>query len=140
MLRDDIDGGPADRTVSFVWAGAAYEIDLSEKNVGEFESILAPYVAAARRAGGRGGRRAGRVARRANSSANGSAGAGVDLAVVRSWASAHGHTVAARGRISAAVLDAYRADSSGASTPTRRRAATRSAAPRKRAKAATRSA
>src|ERR1700722_20078942 len=136
MLRDDIDGSPAERTVAFVWGGAGYEIDLSKKNLAEFEAILAPYITAARRAGGRAasgrGRGATRSAARSRSTANGAAGAGVDLAAVRSWADANGHAVAARGRISAAVLDAYAARGAssgsprtGATTTARKRAATK---------------
>jgi Lsr2 len=144
MLRDDIDGGSADRTVAFVWGGAGYEIDLSKKNLAEFEAILTPYIAAARRVGGRAaaGRGATRSATRRRSTANGAAGSGVDLAAVRSWAAANGHAVAARGRISATVLDAYatRGASSGSSrsataTTARKRAATKSTANgRRRAK------
>jgi hypothetical protein len=151
MLRDDIDGSTAERTVAFVWGGAGYEIDLSKKNLAEFEAILAPYLTAARRVGGRAtslrGRGASRSGARGRSSANGAAGAGIDLGAVRSWAEANGHAVAARGRISATVLDAYaaRGASSGSpragATTARKRAATkRVASGRRRTKAPAKSA
>jgi hypothetical protein len=93
--------------VSFSWDGTTYEIDLSKKNIAEFAALLEPYVAAGRRVGGR-GRRAGRPARVTRGGS--SAPSGVDLAAVRTWAAANGHAVAARGRISATVLDAFQAD------------------------------
>jgi hypothetical protein len=141
LLRDDLDGSTAERTVRFTWDGANYEIDLSKKNIAELGALLEPFVAAGRRSTGR-GRSAGRVARSGRGSKSGSNGSGVDLAAVRTWAAANGHVVAERGRISVAVLDAFRADSAGstgtagggAAKPTRRRT-TKRATP-SRAKAA----
>lgn len=98
-LIDDLDGSKADRTVSFAFDGTAYEIELSKKNAAAFEKVLKPYVAAARKArrspAARTGR--GRVA-----------ASGENLAAVREWARANGHAVSDRGRIPAAVLEAYR--------------------------------
>jgi hypothetical protein len=139
MLRDDIDGGAADRTVTFVWAGAGYEIDLSQKNLAGFEAALAPYVAAARRVGGRRSparaRRSDRAAGRGRATSAPSA-TGVDLAAVRGWAGANGYAVAARGRISAAILDAYQAaGGADAPAPARKRAPAKTAATRGRRRA-----
>ena len=69
-LTDDLDGGKADRTVSFSYAGAAYEIDLSKKNAGALEKVLAPYIGAARRAprSSRGGRASAGAGSRSNRS------------------------------------------------------------------------
>jgi hypothetical protein len=50
-LEDDLDGGPADETVRFGLAGAAYEIDLSTKNARAFRTQLAPYLDHGRKAG-----------------------------------------------------------------------------------------
>jgi hypothetical protein len=113
-LRDDLDGSTAERTVGFSWDGASYEIDLSKKNIAELTAALAPYVAAGRTVSV--GRRAarGRVAR---SGASAGPRAGVDLAAVRVWAAANGHAVAARGRISATVLDAFQSASGGSTKP-----------------------
>jgi hypothetical protein len=131
VLRDDLDGATAERTVSFTWDGASYEIDLSKKNIAELSAVLAPYVAAGRRSGGV-GRRSGRVARTERAARGAAQTVGTDLAAVRSWAAANGHVVAARGRISTAVLDAFRSESGDAKPVTRRGVGKRTAAARKR--------
>lgn len=100
-LVDDLDQSDAATTIRFGWQGASYEIDLSEKNAKAFEDALARYLQAARRVSGRGRQAAGRGARR---SATGPARA---LTGIREWAANHGYTVAARGRIPAAVVEAY---------------------------------
>lgn len=100
QLVDDIDGGPADETVSFSLDGVSYEIDLSEKNAASFRDALAQYVGPARRAGGRAaGRSSGRTSRRAPGDNK--------TAQIREWARANGHQVNERGRIAATVADAY---------------------------------
>lgn len=94
ILEDDIDGGPADETVTFGLDGVTYEIDLNEKNASALRDALARYTGNARRAGGR--RSTGRkTATKSNTSE------------VREWARANGHTVSDRGRISADVMAAY---------------------------------
>jgi hypothetical protein len=98
LLVDDIDGGPADETVSFSLDGVSYEIDLSSKNAASFRDSLAQYVGTARRAGGRGtGRTSGR--RRAPGDNR--------TAQIREWARTNGHKVNERGRIPATVIEAY---------------------------------
>ena len=98
-LTDDLDGRKAERTVRFGLDGASYEIDLSKKNALTLEKALAPYVAAGRavRATHSRGRRP--SARRASN----------DVGAIREWARQNGHHVSDRGRISATVLEAYRA-------------------------------
>jgi hypothetical protein len=102
-LIDDLDGGDAQRTVTFAWDGRAYEIDLSKKNVTAFEKIMKPYLAAARsvRATGSstGRRPAGTSSRRPQR----------DLQAVREWARANGHQLSDRGRIPVSVIAAYEA-------------------------------
>ena len=49
-LVDDIDGGEADETVAFDLEGKNYQIDLSKTHAAQLREVLAPYVAAARRA------------------------------------------------------------------------------------------
>jgi hypothetical protein len=100
---DDIDGGKADRTITFAVDGITYEIDLSKRNAAGFEKALKPYVEAARRvrrspnkAATRGGRRGRRES-------------GPDLAAVREWARENGHAISDRGRVPAAILEAYTA-------------------------------
>ncbi|MCW2491776.1 MAG: putative Lsr2-like protein [Frankiales bacterium] len=101
-LVDDLDGGTAERTVSFAWDGKSYEIDLSKKNIAAFERAIRPYLTAARtpRSTSGGGPRQGR---RAVSTRR------TDLPAIRDWARANGHEVSDRGRIAAGVVEAYEA-------------------------------
>jgi len=99
VLEDDLDGSPADETVTFALDGVTYEIDLNEKNAGRLRDALAPFVGHARRASGR---------RQATGRAQAPrGGARRDLADVREWARTNGHKVSDRGRISAEVQAAY---------------------------------
>jgi hypothetical protein len=97
VLVDDIDGTPAEETVSFALDGKEYEIDLNAKNAGKLRDALAPYVGHARRAAGR--RRGGRAA----------AANGPSPADIRAWARDNGFDVPDRGRVSTEVRDAYNA-------------------------------
>jgi hypothetical protein len=103
-LVDDLDGSDADETVTFGLDGSTYDIELSAKNAAALRDALAPYMSTARKAGSGGGSRG----RRAASSAPRRA-AGNESAEIRSWARANGHQVNERGRIPAAVVDAFRA-------------------------------
>jgi Lsr2 len=100
---DDLDGGKAERTVTFAVDGSSYEIDLSKKNAAAFAKALKPYVEAARKIR----RSPGKTA--ARGSARHRRHDGTDLAAVREWARANGHSVSDRGRIPAAILEAYAA-------------------------------
>ncbi len=51
QLVDDIDGSPADETVSFSLDAKAYEIELSKKNAASLRRALIPYIDKARAAG-----------------------------------------------------------------------------------------
>ena len=98
VLVDDVDGGPADETVSFSLDGVAYEIDLTSENAAKLLDAMAPWVGHARRVGGRtraGGRRG---------SARTSGGKNSEI---REWARANGYSVSDRGRIPAEVKAAY---------------------------------
>ena len=86
--------------MSFTYQGAAYEIDLSKKNLAAMDKTLAPYVAAARKV---------TPARRATTRSRASGSAKADLAAIREWANANGHKVSDRGRIAADVQTAYHA-------------------------------
>ena len=97
FLEDDLGGGDADETLGFGLDGRAYEIDLSKKNASALRKALAPYVAAARKVSSRGG--AASRAPRASS--------GPDAATLRAWAIENGYEVNARGRVSAAIREAY---------------------------------
>jgi Lsr2 len=98
-LVDDLDGGTAERTVTFSWDGHTFEIDLSKKNIAALDNALKPYVGAARRVRSTGTRVSARrgSAKRAN------------MPDIREWARANGHEVSDRGRIPVAVVEAYEA-------------------------------
>ena len=100
ILVDDMDGGSADETVSFALDGVSYEIDLSDKNAKAFRDSMAQYVGLARRVGGRAARGTGGSRRRSGSGDN-------RTAQIREWARSNGHQVNERGRIPAAVVEAY---------------------------------
>ncbi len=100
MLIDDVDGSEGAETVTFALDGVTYEIDLSEKNAAKMRGDLASWVGHGRRVSGRSS--ASRPARKAS-------GGGTDSSAVREWARSNGHEVSERGRISAAVMDAYNA-------------------------------
>lgn len=86
-------------TVSFVFDGVGYEVDLTLAERETFEKAVAPYIAV--------GRRAGRPGRKASSSA--SATGGPDAKQVRAWAQEQGLDVPARGRVPASIVEAYEA-------------------------------
>ena len=102
-LTDDLDGSKADRTVTLDYGGVSYEIDLNRKYATTLEKSLAPDIAAARKAATRS-----RCAGRTRTDSQPTGGSGTDLAAVRHWArSSNGYEISDRGRIPAAVLDAY---------------------------------
>lgn len=105
ILVDDLDGGPADETVSFSLDGIAYEVDLSAANAETMRETLAGYVGVARRVGGRAS--AGRAASRPRKAAAAAASGARDTTAIREWARENGYEVSERGRISAKVLEAY---------------------------------
>ena len=114
---DDLDGSEASGTVDFGLDGRRYEIDLSEANAMRLREALAPFVGAARTAGGR--RSAGRSAGRGRSARPSVAAlqstparsTREETAVIRQWARDHGHQVSDRGRISKSIMAAYQAAS-----------------------------
>lgn len=93
-LVDDFDGTPEASTVAFSFAGTDYEIDLGEARRVEFEELLAPFVAKARK-----------VSRRPARSVAPSAAA--KPTEIRRWAKEHGIEVSTRGRIPREVTEAY---------------------------------
>jgi len=98
QLMDDLDGGKADKTVSFSLDGVNYEIDLSEENAAALEDAFARYVGAARRVSGRTAAGRGRSTRTTVSS---------DPKTVRAWAAGNGIQVNPRGRIPADVVKQF---------------------------------
>ncbi|MFT4214462.1 MAG: Lsr2 family protein [Microbacterium sp.] len=104
QLVDDLDGTVLEvgdgETVLFSLDGTAYEIDLTADNAAALRAAFAPYVAAARSVSRRseGSSSSKRVQRRVGQR---------DYAPVREWAAQNGYTLSERGRIPAAVLEAY---------------------------------
>ena len=97
-MVDDLDGGNADETVSFGVDGRTYEVDLSESHATTLREVLAPFVAA--------GRRAGRHPK-TTSVRPAIASSRADNATIRAWAVANGYQTGSRGRISAEIREAY---------------------------------
>ena len=100
-MVDDIDGSIADQTVPFSLDGVSYEIDLSDKNAGKLRDEFASWIGHARRSGGR------RTTGRRPAGGSSTTSSRRDLSAVRGWARANGHQVSDRGRVSAAVQEAY---------------------------------
>ena len=107
-LVDDIDGVVIDEgkgeTVPFALDGVNYEIDLSDANAAKLREALDTYVDRARRVGRASSGRSS-APRRSSSSAPKE-----DLGAAREWLRAHCHKVSERGRISADLLEEYRAN------------------------------
>jgi hypothetical protein len=101
VLVDDLDGGPADETVTFSLDGVSYEIDLTHDNAAALRDALAPYVGHGRRVGASTRRSSSARAPRTRASGPGSP------AEVREWAKAQGIEVNERGRISADLKAKY---------------------------------
>jgi hypothetical protein len=95
---DDLDGSVASGTVDFALDGKDYAIDLSDDNAAKLRDALAPFVGAARRPGGR--RKSGQSNHRPSADRE-------YTVAVRRWAQDNGHEIANRGRIPAAVVQAY---------------------------------
>lgn len=105
QLVDDLSGDVIEdgkgRTVQFAFDGSSYEIDLTEENADNLREAFSDYIDAARKVSGR-------SSRTASASASSKARSNPDeLAKIREWAAANRHEVAARGRISQQVRDAY---------------------------------
>lgn len=98
ILEDDLDGGEATQTVQLGYQGAQYEVDLSDKNAEKLAKALEPFLEAGRRVGGR-----------RRGAARASVAADVSSSAIREWAITNGYEVSARGRVSAAIREAYEA-------------------------------
>jgi hypothetical protein len=102
-LVDDIDGSPADETVTFSLDGSEYEIELSAKHADQLRKSLARYSQAARRvARTRAVRSVARVANRSGGRSD-----RAQNQAVRAWARSAGVALSDRGRIPAGVLERY---------------------------------
>lgn len=100
-LVDDLTGDTIEeggKTIEFSFDGNHYEIDLSDQNAETLRGAFSDYVTAARKVTSRGGRAS--VGHKPRSNPD-------ELTKIREWATANGHEVSSRGRISQAVRDAY---------------------------------
>ncbi|HVV24245.1 MAG TPA: Lsr2 family protein [Pseudonocardiaceae bacterium] len=105
QLVDDLDGTSSSdiSTVTFGLDGVTYEIDLNAENASNLRNHLSEFIQSARRTGGR--------VKRGGSPAAGS-GSGRNreqTQAIREWAKKNGHDVSDRGRIPAAVIEAFEA-------------------------------
>jgi hypothetical protein len=104
-LVDDLTGETIEdgkgRTVSFGFDGGSYEIDLTDDNADALRKALSDYIASARKISG------GRTARTSTGTTPWKSSNADELTKIRERATENGHEVAARGRISQAVRDAY---------------------------------
>ncbi|HEX5405842.1 MAG TPA: Lsr2 family protein [Pseudonocardiaceae bacterium] len=104
QLVDDLDGtSSADiSTVTFGLDGVTYEIDLNGDNATSLRDHLSEFITSARRTGGR--------VKRGGVAAGGGSGRNREQTqAIREWAKKNGHDVSDRGRIPAAVIDAFEA-------------------------------
>ena len=99
LLEDDTDGSQASETVNFGLDGAAYEIDLSDKNASALRDTLTSWISHARKSGGR-SKSVGGVAKAPFNE--------VDTKAVRAWAQANHIKINSRGRIPADIIARYR--------------------------------
>ena len=100
LHEGDVEG---EETVAFGLDGSSYEIDVCADHAAELRDAFASYVGAARRAGRSGAAPRARAGRSAKSG-------GADrerVQEIREWARKNGHQVSERGRLSAAVVEAY---------------------------------
>jgi hypothetical protein len=105
VLVDDLDGSWATETVEFALDGNTYEIDLSSTNASKLRDTLASYTTAARKS--RTTHRSTRATASARPTSPRFAVRRNQPHAIREWARAQGMQVADRGRIPAAVINAY---------------------------------
>lgn len=100
---DDLDGTVLEagegKTIRFSLEGRSYDIDLSEPNAQKLRDALAPFIEVATPVSA--------VAKSDRSRAQRGATRKSDLAAIRSWANQNGYKVSDRGRVPAAVVEAY---------------------------------
>ncbi|WP_345751924.1 histone-like nucleoid-structuring protein Lsr2 [Microbacterium rhizophilus] len=105
QLVDDLDGTVLEpgegETVLFSLDGRSYEIDLTADNAQALRDTFANYISAARRMSSGSSASASTRARRRTGQ--------TDFGPIREWAKKNGYTVSERGRVPAAIIEAYEA-------------------------------
>lgn len=105
-MVDDFDGqSTATETVSFVLDGVGYEIDLSTDNAGKLRDTIRPWQQNGRRVRNR----KKPTAQRTKPTTQTPRIDPSQARAIRDWAAANGYTVSARGKIPAAVHEAFEA-------------------------------
>lgn len=106
VVTDDLTGDQLDeasvQTVQFALDGTSYEIDLSAENAQKLRDDVATWIGHARKTTSRRGPRAAGAAPRGRAAADRE-----QSGAIREWARNNGHTVSDRGRIPAALVEAY---------------------------------
>jgi len=105
QLLDDIDGSPAEETVTFGLDGKVYEIDLSARRADKLRTELQRFISAARRirpAAAVGQRRVGAVRSTVTDRAQNQA--------IRAWAKRKRIKLSDRGRIPKNVVERFEAE------------------------------
>src|SRR5262245_49508037 len=106
QLIDDINGQPADESLTFGLDGVQYEIDLSTKNANKLRDALAPFVAAGTKIG-----RGGVSVRSRDGRGRSTSRSDRDLnQAIRDWAKSKDIPVSDRGRIKQEIVDRYNAE------------------------------
>lgn len=93
-------------TVNFSFQGKSFEIDLSDKELAEFEEVLDIYMEKGRRANRT------RSGSAPVASTHGNTGSGIpkeELQKIRAWGQENGFKVSERGRVKNDLVEAYRA-------------------------------
>ncbi len=108
-LIDDLDGSEATQTIEFSYKSKPYKLDLNDNNAAELEEALAPYIAAAQNEAVDGGTTRRTRSGRPQATSSGQSGRDYDPKVVRAWAQANNVEVSPRGRVSAKVVEQFRA-------------------------------
>lgn len=106
VYTDDLTGDQLDedavQTVQFSLDGTSYEIDLAEESAKKLRDDFATWIGHARRTTSR------RGTRPASGAPKGRAVADREQSgAIREWARNNGHSVSERGRIPAAIVEAY---------------------------------
>ncbi|WP_162238665.1 histone-like nucleoid-structuring protein Lsr2 [Microbacterium sp. Leaf161] len=109
-LVDDLDGEPIEDgdgggAVNFALQGRQYELDLRAANLAKLEKAVAPFIKVARASKAKSS--SSREPRRRKSTS--------ELAEIREWARAHGHSISGYGRVPAEIREAYAASMSSRS-------------------------
>lgn len=107
QLIDDLNGEPAQETVSFSLDGVSYEIDLTGENAATLRSSLTEYLAKGRKASSRRDRKPSETPGTLGTST--SKARREETQRIRQWALDNGYTPSSRGRITQSIIDAYTA-------------------------------